>query len=214
MAKKSEAERINQLIQGQRNFFESGKTRDPLWRKQQLQLLSDAIHSHEQEIFNSLKIDLSKSSFESFITEVGMTYAEINNAKKHVVRWSRPKTVIPSLVSFPAIGKIIPEPFGISLIMSPWNYPFALAMEPLIGAIVAGNCALIKPSRYSMATSAIIEKIITSTFPPEYIAVIQGGHEQNTILLEQHFDLFFYWKCLYRKDCYGKCREISYTSLS
>ena len=121
-----------------------------------------------------------------------MSLEEISYQIKHVKQWSKPKSIKTSLFSFPSTGKIYSEPYGVSLIMSPWNYPFMLTIEPLAGAIASGNCAIIKPSRYSPATSLVLGKIIKETFPEEYICVVQGGHLQNTALLNQHFDFIFF----------------------
>src|SRR5574344_1007529 len=183
---------MSALVEKQRAFFFSGKTKDPSFRKEQLKLLYKAISSHEEDIFKALRSDLFKSPFESYATEIGLSLEEISYQIKHVKKWCKPKSIAPSFFTFPSSGKIYPEPFGVSLIMSPWNYPFMLTIEPLAGAIASGNCAIIKPSRYSPATSLVLGKIIKETFPEEYICVVQGGHLQNTALLNQHFDFIFF----------------------
>src|SRR5574344_1833302 len=180
------------LVEKQRAFFFSGKTKDPSFRKEQLKLLYKAIFTNEENLFKALRNDLSKSPFESYATEIGISLEEISYQIRHVIKWSKPKSIATSLFSFPSSGKIFPEPYGVSLIMSPWNYPFMLTIEPLAGAIAAGNCVIIKLSRYSPATSLVLEKIIKETFSEKYICVIQGGHLQNTALLNQHFDFIFF----------------------
>jgi len=189
---KNENEKMAMLVQKQRKFFLTGKTLSVSWRKEQLILLYNSIINHEQDLLDALRQDLNKSSYESFITEIGMVLEEIRYHQRHIKQWSKPKNIIPSIINFPSTAKIFSEPYGVSLIMSPWNYPFMLTMEPLVGAISAGNCAVIKPSRYSTAVSLVMEKIISDVFPQEYIAVVLGGHLQNTALLNQHFDFIFF----------------------
>lgn len=188
----AETEKMTLLVNKQNDFFLSGQTRSIEWRKKQLELLYNAISSHEQEIFDALKQDLSKSPFESYMSEIGLVLTEIKHMRNHISQWSKPKHHLIPLFCFPGKGTIYPDPYGVTLIMSPWNYPFMLTLNPLVGSIAAGNCTVIKPSRYSPATSLIIEKILKETFPQEYIAVVQGGHIQNTALLKQHFDFIFF----------------------
>lgn len=188
----AETKKMNSLVQAQKDFFDTNITRSIKWRKQQLTLLYNSINNHEKDLYLALKVDLSKSSFESYVAEIGMVLSEISYMKKHLSSFGKMRRVKLSLLSFPGKGYIYPEPYGVSLIMSPWNYPFMLTMNPLVGAIAAGNCAIIKPSRYSPATSLVVESIIKDIFPTEYITVVQGGHLQNTALLNQHFDFIFF----------------------
>ena len=187
-----ESLQFKELVENQRKFFFTGITRNPAWRKAQLKKLYDAILLNEKAIFNALYEDLNKSEFESLCTETGLVLPEIRYQIKNLARLSKPKKVKSNMGNWPSKAKIYPEPYGVSLIMSPWNYPFMLSIEPLVDSIAAGNTAIIKPSRYSENTSKIIQKIIEENFPKEYIAVVQGGHIQNTALLEQKFDFIFF----------------------
>lgn len=189
---KSITENMHALVQKQNEFFLTNQTKDVKWRKTQLTNLYNAIISHEQEIFDALRSDLFKSPYESYIAEVQIVLKEIKYLKKNLSKFSKTKHVHLDITQFPAHGKIYAEPYGVVLIMSPWNYPFLLTMEPLVGAIAAGNCVVVKPSRYSYATSAVIEKILKHIFNENYIATVQGGHVQNTALLNQHFDYIFF----------------------
>lgn len=188
----AEITRLQTIVEKQRAFFSSGETRNIKWRKTQLKKLYDSIKQNETQIAQALRDDLFKSPFESYATETGLVLSEIQNQIKHLSSWSREGKTPIDLASFPGRTHIITEPYGVSLIMSPWNYPFMLSIEPLVNALAAGNTAVLKPSRYSAKTSAIMEKILTETFPPEYVSVIQGGHLQNTALLSCHFDFIFF----------------------
>ena len=126
------------------------------------------------------------------MAEVGMTLSELRYVKRHLPFWIRGSRVSTPLVHFPAKSFVIPEPYGVTLIMSPWNYPFMLCMEPLIGAIAAGNCCVLKPSAYAPTVSRVIQKIISEVFPRKYVAVVEGGRKENTELLNQRFDYIFF----------------------
>lgn len=162
------------------------------FRKGALKRLELAIRSHEGEIYDALRADLNKSETESYMCEVGMTLAELSYMLKHIDCWARKKYVVSPLAQFSCDSFTIKEPYGVVLIMSPWNYPFLLTMEPLIGAIAAGNCCVVKPSAYAPATSAIIRKILRECFPEEYILVVEGGRAENQALLDQKFDYIFF----------------------
>lgn len=183
---------IEKLVQSQKRFFTTGITKRTEFRKQALQRLRRAILEYQQEIQDALKADLKKSSFESYMCEIGMTLSELSYIQKHVDRWSRARRVPTPLAQFPADSLVIPEPYGCVLVMAPWNYPFLLSMDPLIGAIAAGNCCILKPSAYAPHVSAVIKKLIESIFPPQFAAVAEGGREENAILLEQRFDYIFF----------------------
>lgn len=183
---------MEELVKKQRAFFYTEKTRSYTFRKKALERLESTIKKYDEEIQKALAEDLRKSAFESFMTEVGLTLSELSYVKKHLSQWMREKKVLTPLAQFHAKSYVIPEPYGVTLIMSPWNYPFMLCVEPLIGAIAAGNCCILKPSAYSPATSKIIKKIIREAFPEEYIAVVEGGRQENTELLEQRFDYIFF----------------------
>ena len=192
LAFKNECKTMAELVQKQREYFFSGETRNPAFRAAALKKLYASIKAHEEDIAHALRDDLFKSPFESYATETGLVLKEIRYLYKHVRKWSRIKKACGELCIAPSSCRIMPEPFGVSLIMSPWNYPFMLTIEPLAAAIAAGNTAVVKPSRYSGATSALIQKIIQECFDEKYIAVVQGGHTQNTALLNQHFDFIFF----------------------
>lgn len=183
---------IATVLKEQRQYYDRGNTRNVLHRIEYLGKLEHAIRSHEKNILKALHDDLNKAPFEAYATEIGMVLEEIRFARKHLQEWTKPKRVMTPITNFPSVSKIYLEPFGIVLIMSPWNYPFQLSISPLVGAIAAGNCAVVKPSNYSPHTSAVIELILSEVFPMEYVTVIQGGREANQSLLEQKFDYIFF----------------------
>lgn len=183
---------IEEIVQKQREYFLEGRTKSINFRMEALSILRKAIKENELEINEALKKDLNKSSFESYMTEVGMTLHALSNMEKNIRKWARKKHVQTPIAQFHGKSFIIPEPYGLTLVIAPWNYPFLLSMEPLIGAIAAGNCCILKPSEYAPSTSAILAKIIKQSFGEQYITVIEGGIEENTILLEQRFDYIFY----------------------
>ena len=183
---------IESTVAAQRTYFEKGETLSVAFRKEALRRLRDAIRAHEAQINAALKQDLNKSTAESYMCEVGMTLSELSFVLSHVDRWAKRRRVLTPLAQFHAHSFTVHNPYGVVLIMSPWNYPFMLTMEPLIGALAAGNCALLKPSAYAPATSAVIRDLIASCFPPEYVAVVEGGRKENQALLEQRFDYIFF----------------------
>lgn len=183
---------VSSAIDRQRAYFLGGTTLDIEWRKQQLKALKTALQTHEKALLEALRLDLGKSAFEGYETELGMVHAEINHILKNLKEWAKPKRVPTPIVHFPSKSKIYAEPLGVVLIMSPWNYPIQLTLAPLAAAIAAGDCAIIKPSRYSSETAKAIEAMIEETFPPEYITVFQGGSAMNTELLQQRFDHIFF----------------------
>jgi len=183
---------FSDILEQQRAFFLSGKTREPAFRLDALRKLSDGIIRHKQEILEALHTDLNKSAIEGEMTEISVLQEEIRYVSKHIRKWSNPVKVKTPLALFPARSYRIPEPYGAVLIMSPWNYPLLLSLEPLVGAIAAGNCAVIKPSAYSPATSSVVARIIRECFPPEYCTVVEGGREENSGLLALPFDYIFF----------------------
>lgn len=180
------------IVAAQRAFFEQGKTFDVSYRLEALGNLKTAIKRHEQDLLEAIKQDLGKSASEAYMCEVGLTLAEISHFQKNLRKWARTKRKLTPLTNFAAKSMIVQEPYGVVLIMSPWNYPVLLTLEPLIGAIAAGNTVVLKPSAYSPATTAVIATLIEETFPEEYIAVVKGGRAENQSLLEQHFDYIFF----------------------
>lgn len=183
---------IKHIVASQRDFFYSGKTLDIKNRICALKRLKSSILDHQTAIESALKKDLGKSSFESYMCEIGMALSEIDYMLKHIHSFSREQRVHTPLAQFPAKSYRKPSPYGVVLIMSPWNYPFLLTIDPLINALAAGNTAVIKPSAYSAHTSAVIEKLIAECFPQKYVAVVTGGRSENTCLLEEHFDYIFF----------------------
>lgn len=183
---------IKDLVANQRKYFSTGATRSASFRKNALLKLKGAVKSNEHLIEAAMKSDLNKTPFETYMTETGIVLDEISFHLKHIHRWAKEKRVRTPIAQFHSKSFVSPEPYGVVLIMSPWNYPFQLCFEPLIGAISAGNCAVVKPSAYAPATSSIISKIISETFSPEYIAAVEGGREKNTALLEEKFDYIFF----------------------
>lgn len=184
--------KIEEIIQLQRCFFRTGMTRKTAYRKNCLKLLREAIVRMEPEIMAALKEDLGKSASESYMTEVGMTMAELSYMEKNIHRLVRRRFVPTPLAQFCAESYEVAEPYGVVLIMSPWNYPFMLTMEPVIDAIAAGNTVVIKPSAYAPATSRVIAELIRSCFSAKFAAVVEGGREVNQDLLEQEFDYIFF----------------------
>lgn len=183
---------IKKSLERQRSYFATGQTYDVSFRLEMLKTLQKSIIAHESEIFDALKKDLNKSPFEAYETEVGITLQELQYVIKHVRSWAKPKRVKTPLLHFKSTSFILSEPYGVVLIMSPWNYPLQLSIAPLIGSIAAGNCTLIKPSAYSPATSAVIAKIVRECFDEGFVAVIEGGREANQALLKEKFDYIFF----------------------
>lgn len=183
---------FSEIIQSQRNFFYSGNTKNINFRITQLKKLKNTIKKSMPEILTALYLDLKKSKPEAYITEIKVVMAELNYAIHHIKNWSAPKRKLPSIFFPLSRGRIYPEPYGSVLIMSPWNYPFQLTLTPLIGAIAAGNCAVIKPSAYSPNTSAVISKIISKTFEKNFVTVVLGDRKENANLLKEKFDYIFF----------------------
>lgn len=183
---------ISSLVEKQSAFFQKGITKTPQFRQKALERLEKGIRRYEKEIHQALRKDLGKSEFEAYMTEVGLTLSELTYVKKHLSAWMRPNGVPTPLAQFPAKSFEMTEPYGVVLIMSPWNYPFMLCMEPLIGAIAAGNCCIVKPSAYAPHVSTVLKKMLSAVFPPEFAAVVEGGREENSRLLEQRFDYIFF----------------------
>ena len=183
---------IEEILISQRAFFKTGKTLSLDFRIEQLKKLYAAVKKYEAEIADALNEDLGKSAYESYMCETGLALSEISYMIKHTKRFSKEKRVKTPLAQFASRSYKKPSPYGNVLIMSPWNYPFMLTIDPLADAISAGNTAVVKPSAYSPATSRIVEKIVSECFEPEYVAVVTGGRAENTELLNQKFDMVFF----------------------
>ncbi|CAG9606371.1 aldehyde dehydrogenase [Pseudoneobacillus rhizosphaerae] len=185
-------EKYNTLIQMQRAFFTQGKTKSVSFRIEMLNQLRKLIKTNEKPLMDALKQDLNKSEFDSFISEIGIVLEEIRFTIKNLRKWANPRRVKTSLTGLGSKSYIYPEPYGVALIIAPWNYPFQLSIAPLIGAIAAGNCAIIKPSELTPRTSRILSEMINGNFPNDYISVVEGGVETSTALLKEKFDYIFF----------------------
>ena len=183
---------IKQLVEKQRRFYQSHCSKDVSYRKKALKRLRSAIMMYEKDISAALYQDLHKAEMESYMSEIGMVLSELTYQLRHLDAWAKPKKVCTPLAQFPSKSFQLAEPYGVVLVMSPWNYPFQLAMEPLIGALAAGNTVIVKPSAYAPHTSAVIAKLIASCFEESYVAVVEGGRKENKELLEQRFDYIFF----------------------
>lgn len=180
------------ILEKQKEFFKSGKTLDVNFRIEYLKNLKTVIKVYEKEIFNALYKDLGKSETEAYMCEIGLTLDEISYMIKNIKKFAKEKIVKTPITHFYSQSKIKLVPRGNVLIMSPWNYPFLLSLEPLVDAISAGNTAIVKPSAYSPATSEIVSKIIKEVFPEEYVTVVTGGREENKELLSYKYDYIFF----------------------
>lgn len=187
-----EQQQISAIVAGQRAFFESGKTLPVAYRKQALKKLYAAITARESTLAAALQKDLGKSDFESYMCEIGLVLDEISYMLRHIDRFAKEKRVRTPLAQFASRSYVKPSPYGVALIMSPWNYPFLLTLDPLVDALAAGNTAVVKPGAYAPATAAAIKELLEGTFSPEYVAVVTGGRAENACLLDQKFDYIFF----------------------
>lgn len=183
---------IKEIKDKQRAFFESGKTLDRSFRTDNLKKLYSAIVKYEDKLKEALYLDLGKDAFEADMCEIRLTLSEITWLLKHLKRLMREKTVKTPLAQFKSRSYTFPSPHGNVLIMSPWNYPVLLTLEPLAGAIAAGNTCIVKPSAYSQHTSEVLKELIETTFNEEYVAIVTGGRDENKSLLSQNFDYIFF----------------------
>ena len=183
---------IKNIVTSQRKYFNTGATLDVDTRIRALKKLKESILKHEAGINQALKKDLGKSAFESYMCETGLVLSEISYMLKHIRSFAREKWVMTPLAQFHSRSYRKPSPYGTVLIMSPWNYPFLLTLDPLVDAIAAGNTAVLKPSAYSPCTSEIVSRIIRECFDERYVCVVTGGRSENTCLLKEHFDYIFF----------------------
>ena len=183
---------INAIVAAQRKYFQTGATLPVSFRVDALRKLYDAVSCSEKEIHDALRKDLGKGGFESYMCETGLVLEEISYMLKHVRRFAGEKRVRTPLAQFHSRSYKKPSPYGVTLIMSPWNYPFMLTLSPLVDALAAGNTAVVKPSAYSPNTSEVIRQILTKCFEPQYVSVVTGGRAENTCLLHEHFDYIFF----------------------
>lgn len=180
------------LIAKQKEFFLTGKTRPYAFRLAALTKLRDAVRQHEEALAQAMLADLNKQPFEGYLAETGIVLDELGFHIKHLNKWMKERRAKTPMSQFHGKSFISPEPYGVVLVMAPWNYPVQLCLDPLIGAISAGNCAVLKPSAYAPQVSSLLARILGEIFPPEYIAVVEGGREENKALLDQPFDYIFF----------------------
>lgn len=183
---------IEEILLKQRVFFAGGGTRDVRWRKIALRRLKAAVITFEDRINQAMWTDLHKSVHETYLTEISVVLQEINNCLKKLSGWAKPERVPTPLFLPGSKSRIVYEPLGLALVMAPWNYPFQLLINPLVAAIAAGNCVVLKPSPYASAVAKVVDEMIASVFEPEHVAVVQGDRAVNKKLLEQRFDFIFF----------------------
>lgn len=183
---------IQQIIEAQRSFFSTGKTLPYDFRIEQLRKLKSMVKENEDSLYHALYTDLNKSRQESLTTEIGFLYAELDLAIKNLKSWMKPEKVNTPITHKGTANYIVKEPYGVTLVISPWNYPLQLAIAPVIGAIAAGNTVVLKPSEFSSATSACLDNIISETFDPAFISTVQGEKETSEALLKERFDYIFF----------------------
>jgi aldehyde dehydrogenase (NAD+) len=183
---------VDSLMAIQRSFFSSGKTLSVDFRIEQLKKLRKIIVDNETAILDALHLDLRKNHTEGYVTEVGFTLAELDHALKDIKKWTRPKRVGTAMFHAVATSHIYNDPYGIVYIVGPWNYPFQLTIAPLIGAIAAGNCSVVKPSEIAAHTGKLVEKLLNENFDPGFVRAVFGGIEESRALLEQKFDYIFF----------------------
>ena len=184
--------RYKEVVEKQKEFFKTGKPIDINYRKKALIKLRDTVDKYEEKILYALKLDLGKSEFEGYETELGIVKSELKNTIKNLEKWSKPKKVRASIMNPFSDNRIYNQPYGVCLILSPWNYPFQLALMPLIGSIAAGNTSILKLSEISSFTSGIVREIIGEIFDEEYVAVFSGEAEEAINLIESDVDFIFY----------------------
>lgn len=180
------------IVQAQREFFFKGSTNDLEYRRTTLLKLKNALLNYQHDLKLAVYADFQKSEYEFLLTEFAMLQLEIRKHLKNLKRWAKPQKVGASILNFPSSDFIYKQPYGVVLIISPWNYPLLLAIQPLISALAAGNCVVLKPSEISSNTSAVIAKMLSEIFPSEYVSVILGGVEKTTEILENKFDKIFF----------------------
>ena len=183
---------IEAIVNSQKDFFKTGKTKTIAYRKQLLKQLQSEIINQEDLIVKALYDDFKKPEFESVITETAIVLQDLKRTISNINKWAKPKRVFPSLLNFPSSDYLYSEPYGTVLIIAPWNYPYQLALAPLIGAVAAGNTVVLKPSELTPNTSALLSKIIKNVFPPEFVTVVEGGVDTSTQLLNQVWDYIFF----------------------
>lgn len=183
---------MHQIVENQRKFFLTHTPRDVEFRRRALRKLQKAIRSWEPRIAEALHADLGKSATEAYMCEIGLALGSLRDTLKNLRKWSKPRKVSASMAHFPCSCRVEADPYGVVLIMSPWNYPVLLFLDPLIAALSAGNCCVVKPSSSTPATSSVLAEMLSSIFPPEYVKVVLGNHDDCNALLEEKFDYIFF----------------------
>ena len=185
-------EDYKKILQSQKDFFNSNATKNIKFRKEQLRKFLQVLKANEDKMYDAIYADFRKSAYETYETELAILYAEIKHSIKKVRAWSRPKMVAANLANLPGSSYIMPEPLGTTLVIGAWNYPFLLSMQPVVSAIAAGNTVIMKPSELAMNTSNVMAQMINENFDSHFFHVIEGGVEETTALLKEHFDKIFY----------------------
>ena len=183
---------MKEIINAQRNFFNTHATKDIQFRKTQLKKLQQALEQNEALLHEAIYKDFKKSEFDNYSTELSLLYKDIKEARKMIYKWARKESVPTGILNFPASSYIIPEPLGVSLVIGAWNYPYQLSFAPAIAAIAAGNTVILKPSELSTNTAAAMSKIVKENFDPAFFTVVEGGVQETQELLKQKFDKIFF----------------------
>lgn len=183
---------VPELMEKQRAFFRTHQTKDVAFRRATLKRFAQAIKDYEPQLLQALKSDLNKDATEAYMCEIGLCLADISEALSHLRKWTKPRWVYTPLSQFPASSRVHAEPLGVVLVISPWNYPILLALAPMIAALAAGNCVVLKPSEMAPACSRVMREMIESCFAPEHVCVMEGDKDVSTELLAQPFDHIFY----------------------
>ncbi|WP_281889391.1 aldehyde dehydrogenase [Paenibacillus sp. YYML68] len=187
-----QSDRVVSIIEKQRAAFNSGRTRSIAYRQEQLRKLYSCLQQAEPDIMEAISRDFYKPAHDTYMTEIGVLLTEIRHAIKHLPRWAKPERVPTTPLLLGSSSSMMYEPYGVTLIIAPWNYPLQLALSPLVGALAAGNCAVLKPSELTPHTSALLARLCKDTFAEDEVAVVEGGVEVSTELLEQPFDFIFF----------------------
>ena len=183
---------MEDVLAAERRYFDSGATRPLRFRREMLTRLELALTRWEGELLEALKADLNKSPYEGYMSELGPTLAELRFARGHLKKWARPVRHPAPLSQFPSVGTVYREPYGVSLILAPWNYPLFLTLAPLVSAIAAGCTAVVKPGEDAPASARALAEVLGRVFPPEYITVAEGGREEAEALVDKPFDVIFF----------------------
>ena len=183
---------VQQVIAAQRALFATGCTHDITFRRESLDRLGDVLRAHEESIFRALRADLGKSPREAYMTELGLVLAEIRLHRRKLRSWSKPQRAHGGLALFPSRTKVHPEPRGVVAVFAPWNYPLQLVLSPLIGAVSAGNCAIVKPSEFAPATGEVVAQIVEAAFEPDHVAAVQGDAQAGQAILAERLDHIFF----------------------